>query len=247
MKTAESQISGVEFLPLGPDGLLLRFSRVSTPEVTDQILGFAEMLRAAALTGVSEIATALTSVLIRFNPDIVTRSDIAAALHPLLNAQKTGEFRAQRRWHIPVAFGGDAGPQLAEAAALAGVSETQALKDLTQTDLRVLAIGFAPGQPYLGQLPEAWAIPRQPHLTPRVPAGAIVVALRQIVLFGNDSTTGWRQVGHCAFRPFRIDRAEPFALRQGDAVRLVAAPAEEVKALAAAPDALGGARCEVLT
>lgn len=250
MSTASALNSGTtdaEVLPLGLDGLLLRFAAVSSPAVTDQVLGFAETVRAAPIAGVTEVATALTSVLVKFDPDQIGRDALAAALHPLIAAQQITEFKARRRWHIPVAFGGAAGPQLAEAAAMAGVSEAQALKDLTETELRVLAIGFAPGQPYLGQLPPAWAIPRQKQLTPSVPAGALVVALRQLVLFGNVSTTGWRQVGLCAFRPFRIDRPEPFALRQGDAIRLVAASSDEIQALGANPDALGGARCEVLT
>jgi KipI family sensor histidine kinase inhibitor len=247
MNTPKSQISDVEILPLALDGLLLRFSKVSSPAVTDQILGFAEMVRAAAIAGVTEVATALTSVLVKFDPDQIARDDLGKALRPMLADQPAGAFHPQRRWTLPVAFGGNAGPQLAEACAMAGVTEAQALKDLTETELRVLAIGFAPGQPYLGQLPEAWGIPRQTQLTPKVPAGAIVVALRQLVLFGNDSTTGWRQVGLCAFRPSKIDRAAPFALHTGDAIRLVAASEAEVKALGANADGLGGARCEVLT
>ena len=210
MTTAAVGEKSTEISPLGPDGVLLCFAKASSPEVTDQVLGFAETLRAATLPGVTEIATALTSVLVKFDPDCISR----AALTDLL---------------------------------LAGVTEAQALRDLTQTELRVLAIGFAPGQPYIGRLPEAWEIPRQPQLTPSVPAGALVVALRQLVLFGNVSTTGWRQIGLCAFRPFKIDRAHPFALRQGDAIRLVAAPLDEIRALGRNPDALGGARCEVLT
>ena len=238
MTTAAVGEKSTEISPLGPDGVLLCFAKASSPEVTDQVLGFAETLRAATLPGVTEIATALTSVLVKFDPDCISRAALTDLLHPLLADQQTETFHAQRRWMIPVAFGGEAGPQLAEA---------QALRDLTQTELRVLAIGFAPGQPYIGRLPEAWEIPRQPQLTPSVPAGALVVALRQLVLFGNVSTTGWRQIGLCAFRPFKIDRAHPFALRQGDAIRLVAAPLDEIRALGRNPDALGGARCEVLT
>jgi len=247
MATAVAQKKDVEITPLGLDGLLLRFAKISSAEATDQVLGFAETLRRAQLTGVTEVATALTSVLVKFDPDRVTRATLADALRPLLALQKTEKFHAQRRWQIPVAFGGAAGPQFAEAAALAGVTEAQALQDLTETELRVLAIGFAPGQPYLGLLPKTWAISRQTQLTPSVPAGALVVALRQLVLFGNPSTTGWRQVGLCAFRPFKIDRAQPFALRQGDSIRLVATPIDEVAALATHTDGLGGARCEDLT
>jgi len=247
MTTAIACDSGVEVLPLGLDGLLLHFAKVSSPEVTDQVLGFAETLRTAAMPGVTEVATALTSILVKFDPDRITRTALTDALRPLLAGRQPQAFKAQRRWQIPVAFGGDAGPQLAEAAALAGVTQTQALQDLTETELRVLAIGFTPGQPYIGLLPEGWAIPRQTQLTPSVPAGALVVALRQLVLFGNVSTTGWRQVGLCAFRPFKIDRAQPFALRQGDAIRLIATPLDDIRALATNPDGLGGARSVVLT
>jgi inhibitor of KinA len=75
--------------------------------------------------------------------------------------------------------------------------------------LRVLAIGFAPGQPYLGELPERWALPRQTGLTPEVPEGAVTVAVRQVVLFANPSPTGWRWVGRTAFRCFRPERPRP--------------------------------------
>ena len=79
-------------------------------------------------------------------------------------------------------------------------------------------IGFAPGQPYLGELPEAWDIPRQTALTDRVPIGALTVAIRQLVLFSVSTPTGWRHIGQTAFRPFRPDAETPFVLRPGDEV-----------------------------
>ena len=151
-----------------------------------------------------------------------------------------------RRWTIPAAFGGVAGPQLAEVAALAQCHAEQARRQLLETELRVLAIGFAPGQPYLGLLPPNWNMPRQAGLTPQVPAGALVVAVRQIVLFANASTTGWRQVGQCGFRPFMRDRSTPFALQPGDAIRFTAVAESEIGSLAGASDGLGGARLERL-
>ena len=69
---------------------------------------------------------------------------------------------------------------LAEAATLAGVSPDQAIADITNTRLRALALGFAPGQPYLGFMDEHWNIPRQTEVTPEVPRGAVVVAVDRI-------------------------------------------------------------------
>ena len=115
MTTAAVGEKSTEISPLGPDGVLLCFAKASSPEVTDQVLGFAETLRAATLPGVTEIATALTSVLVKFDPDCISRAALTDLLHPLLADQQTETFHAQRRWMIPVAFGGEAGPQLAEA------------------------------------------------------------------------------------------------------------------------------------
>lgn len=53
----------------------------------------------------------------------------------------------RRHWRIPCAVDGAAGPQLAEAADMAGRSPEDALRDITGADLRIITIGFAAGQP----------------------------------------------------------------------------------------------------
>lgn len=131
---------------------------------------------------------------------------------------------------MPAVFGTALGPQLEEAAGLAGLSASAAIESLTAAPLRVQAIGFAPGQPYLGGLPALWDIPRQTALTPRVPPGAVTVAIRQITLFSVASPTGWRHVGQSAACLFDPDRAEPFLLRAGDAVLFRAVDAAGLEA-----------------
>jgi allophanate hydrolase subunit 1 len=83
--------------------------------------------------------------------------------------------------------------------------------------VRVLAVGFAPGQPYLGPLGEEWNLPRLKALQ-QVPAGALVQAISQFVLFTGPAPTGWRHVGQTAFRCFRPDGAVPIPLTPGDEV-----------------------------
>lgn len=249
MTELEQDISPV-ILPIGLDGLIVRFALSSSPRATSAVQRFRDLVAEACLGGVCEVAAALTSVLLRFDPQKTTRTTIAKDLEQLLSQvdlKNSTMPTATRIWHIPVQFGGSAGPQLKEAAAMAGRSEAQAIEDILGADLRVLTIGFAPGQPYIGLLPAHWDIPRQTELTPQVPAGALVVAVRQLVLFANPSVTGWRQIGSCAFRPFLPSRREPFALRQGDALKFSQVSEGEMTRIEADdPDGLGGARCEVL-
>ena len=230
---------------LGQDGIVVRFGDGRQAQ-TAAAIGFGTAVRAAELEGVVEVATALTSVLVRFDPMLVARAAVEAGLRDVLVAPRVAGATQGRLWTIPACFGGEGGPQLADAAALAGMSEAAARAELAGAEVSVLAIGFAPGQPYLGHLPQAWDLPRQQALTPQVPAGALVVALRQLVLFANPSPTGWRWVGRCAFRPFMAERAAPFAMRAGDRVRWALTDESTIDALGAEPDGLGGALCEVV-
>ncbi|GHC15509.1 allophanate hydrolase [Gemmobacter nanjingensis] len=244
----KTPVGGPEVLPLGSTALLLRFGLSVTPSATAAVQVLHDMLDHADLPGVTEILPSLASVMLRFDPAKVTRADLAARLATLTEARDWHAATprpATRRWQVPVAFGGVHGPMLEEAAALAGVSPEAAVRQIAETELRVLAIGFAPGQPYLGLLPETWNLPRLSDLAPQVPQGAVTVAVRQIVLFANASPTGWRQIGRAAFRPFRPETRDPAPLRAGDALRLVPCSGDELEALLRAGDPDGGARCQV--
>lgn len=242
-----------EALPAGPDGVLLRFALKPWPEAMAAAQQLVADLETHPPSGVVEIAPALVSVLLRFDPAQTDRAQLAQGL--IARARTIADHLAlatpappapTRRWIIPAAFGGEDGPQLAEVAELLTLSQDQVIQELCEADLRVLAIGFAPGQPYIGLLPPAWDLPRMSQLNPHVPAGAVVVAVRQIVMFGADSATGWRQVARAAFRSFRPEREPPMPLRAGDAIRYAPVSPSEITALAGHPDGLGGARLEQL-
>jgi KipI family sensor histidine kinase inhibitor len=240
-----------EIVALGLDSLIIRFSLVPSDQTIRIVQDFQRLLEAAKIVGLRESATALASVIVTFDRIQISRDAMIDTLRDLFSVQSSNAIARttpSRIWHIPVAFGGDYGPQLHQASEMVGFSEKEAVENITNADLSVLSIGFAPGQPYIGLLDNVWNIPRQTELTPQVPAGALVVAVRQLVLFANPSVTGWRQVGYTAFRPFDIKRAEPFALALGDGMRFHMVSHNEMAALDLAnDDGLGGARCEVVT
>lgn len=229
-----------EILPLGLDGVLIRFASSWSEAANSAAQTLAAALAADPIPGQTEVAPGLGSVLLRFDRLATCRRDLLAALQHRLDLTSAAPSAAQH-WTVPACFGGTAGPDLAAAAALAGRSEKALISELCATDLRVLALGFAPGQPYLGTLPEHWQMARLPALTPRVEAGTITTALRQIVLFAAPSPTGWRALGRTAFRPFAARAAEPFLLHPGDTLRFTPASAADIAALSEKGDPLGGA------
>lgn len=234
--------------PIGVDGWLVSFGDRLTEPANRAALAFRAALDRADLPGMVESAAALTSVHVRFDPAAMDHARTRRALQGLL---ATCDWYAavlpqgRRLWRVPTVFGTDLAPQLDDAARLAGLTPEAAVSALCARPLRVQAIGFAPGQPYLGQLPPEWDLPRQKELTPRVPEGAVVVAIRQAIVFSVTTPTGWRHVGQTALRLFRPDHADPFLLRPGDEVLFQPAPPDALDALRrSGPD--GGAVAEML-
>lgn len=174
----------------------------------------------AGLDGVVEVGSTLKSTFMRFDPVVLPHARAEAALRDVLGHQDwaTVEAPVARAWRLPSCFDGELAPQLEEFAGLAGRPSGDLVEELAATPLRILTLGFAPGMPYLGMLPENWDIPRQNALTPRVPVGAITAAVRQIVLFAVPSATGWRQIGQAAWRGFDPDGVGAH-LTAGDVLR----------------------------
>ena len=221
---------------IGLDGLIVSFGAGLSEPANRAALAFRAAIDREAWDGVEETSTSLVSVFLRFDPLGVPHAAMTARLEALLAARDWMQAdlpRGRRLFFVPTVYGGPHGPQLEEAAARAGLTPGAAIASLSGARVRVQTIGFAPGQPYLGVLPGCWDIPRQQDLTPRVPVGALVVAIRQLVLFSVSTPTGWRHVGQTAARLFRPEAKEPFLLRPGDEVEFPAISPEEYERMTA--------------
>ncbi|WP_112322113.1 5-oxoprolinase subunit B family protein [Oceanibium sediminis] len=232
----------------GFDGFLVSFARSLSEPANRAALAFRAAVEQAGWAGVHETSTSLVSTYLRFDPLWETHDEMRARLAKLIDTRDWFDAplpEGRRLWRIPTVYGTDLAPQLGEAAKMAGLSEAAAIASLSETRVRVQTIGFAPGQPYLGELPADWDIPRQSELTARVPVGALTVAIRQIVLFSVTAPTGWRHVGQTAIRLFQPEAEHPFVLRPGDEVIF---PATTPEALSNMRDAgpMGGAEAEAL-
>lgn len=205
----------------GLTGMLVSFADRLTEPANRAALAFRAALEQAGWDGVAETSTSLASAFIGFDPVHLPHAVLRERLDTLLASRDwyAAPLPSGRKlWRIPTVYGSDLAPQLEEAAAEAGMTADQAIDSLGSSRVRVLTIGFAPGQPYLGPLGPAWNLPRQKHLTPQVPEGALVLAIRQFVLFAGPAPTGWRHVGQTAFRCFRRGSEHPFPLTPGDEV-----------------------------
>lgn len=235
---------------VGLNGVLVTFGDKATDAANRAAIAFRTAVDNQAWPEVDESSSTLVSAFFRVDLAQHGFDMIHDRLGAILAEQDWTDAalpEGRALWTIPAVFGTDRAPQFQEAAEAAGLTAAEAEADLTGTRLRVLTLGFAPGQPYLGTLGTSWDIPRQVGLSPNVPTGALVAAVRQICLFAKDTPTGWRHVGQSAFRCFRPNGDIPFPLSPGDEVQFTSITAKELASIEAHDaDGSGGAMREVL-
>ncbi len=233
---------------VGLDGMLVTFADTMTETSNRAALAFRGMMEVERPAGVVETSTSLASAYVRFDPSQFSYVDCETWLRKLLADRDWYAARlpkGRKFWRVPTVYGTDLAPQLEDAAAAAGLSASDAVARLAASRVRVLTIGFAPGQPYLGPLERDFDIPRLKQLNPMVPEGALVLAISQLVLFSGPTPTGWCHVGQTAFRCFQPGRAPTFALNPGDEMQFISVTAEELTEIRARnQDGYGGAQIE---
>lgn len=122
---------------------------------------------------------------------------------------------------IPVIYGGREGPDLADVARHCGLSEKQAVERHASVDYVVWFLGFQPGFPYLGNLPDALHTPRRAEPRLKVPAGSVGIGGSQTGIYPLSTPGGWQLIGLTPLKLFDPQRDEPILLRPGDNVRFI--------------------------
>lgn len=223
---------------LAEDALLLRFGDVIDASINAQVQAASHLLK-TGLPAV-ECVPAYASLLIRFDPlHWCTESSLSAHEHLsqvvfdlLRNAPSVTE--APRDIVIPVLYGGDAGPDLAEVAAHARLTANEVIARHAGASYRVAMLGFAPGFPYLLGLDPSLAVPRRPDPRLHVPAGSVAIGGSQTGIYPADLPGGWHVIGRTPCTLFDPGAMPATLLQPGDRVRFRAVHADEYASLAAA-------------
>jgi KipI family sensor histidine kinase inhibitor len=242
---APSSADWPRFLPSGDHAITVELGAGVDRAVSARVVRLHRHLRNAPLDGVIETLPSFRSLLVQFDP---RRTD-PAALEEGLRAAIAGlttEPLPSRRWTIPVCYAAEMAPDLAELAALCGMSEAQVVECQCSVVYYVYMLGFLPGYGYLGDVPEPLRLPRRTDPRTRVPAGSLAIATGFASVYPFESPGGWHIIGRSPVTFFDADAAEPALLAPGDAIRFEPISAERFDALrgvkpAAAPAQSNGA------
>ena len=212
-------MTSVRVREAGDAGLLLELEPVIDAAVNARAIGIAGALRRRALEGIRDIVPTYRSVAIHFDPCVVSPSRLRDAV---TQAVREGQVVHEGRLiEVPVIYGGEHGPDLADVAAWAGLSPDKVIDRHGAVDYRVFMCGFMPGFAYLGSVDDAIAAPRRATPRVKVPAGSVGIAGRQTGVYPFDSPGGWQLIGRTSVRMFDATRTAPALCAPGDRVRFV--------------------------
>jgi KipI family sensor histidine kinase inhibitor len=205
--------------------VLVEFGDAVDEALSARVLALDATVRGDPPAGVVETVPALRSLLVLYDPTATDHVRVEAALRELVATAASEPEVEGREWTIDVVYGGEAGPDLDEVAAAAGISAAELVALHTGGVHRVAMLGHLPGLPYLTGPAAALPASRRAEPRVRVPAGSVAVAAGLTCIYPVTAPGGWRLLGRTAVRLFDPAADPPALLAPGDRVRLVAVDA----------------------
>ncbi len=206
-------------IPLGDSAITVELGDEIDPRINARVVAFANRILDQRWKGILDVVPTYRSVTVHFDP---LEWDSAALTDRLKNLSppEAREPESHGLLHdIPVLYGGEWGPDLEDIAASAGLHPTEAAALHASIRYRVYMLGFSPGFPYLGLVPERLAAPRLSAPRAKVPAGSVGIADRQTGIYPTATPGGWRLIGRTPIPLYRKTSPNPFVLQAGDLVQ----------------------------
>ena len=203
---------------LGDAALLCELPPPATLAQQQQIWALAN--EALQWPAVQEALPGMNNLTLMFDPARIDAAElemqVLAAWPQLAAAAIEG-----RTIEIPVAYGGEHGPDLADVAAHTGFTPAEVVRRHAAGEYVVYLLGFLPGFAFMGGLAPELATPRRAEPRVAVPARSVGIGGAQTGVYPLVSPGGWQLIGRTSLEMFDPAAAEPTLLRPGDRVRFV--------------------------
>jgi inhibitor of KinA len=223
----------VRFCPASDQCMLVYVGEHIGLPAHQRVLQLLRQLQRQPPAWLRNLQPAYTSLMVTFDPCIVDHAAVEIALRRYDGQHKAPRPRKSRLVRIPVCYGGEFGPDLAEAARAVRLKPAQFIQLHSSRTYHSYFLGFAPGFAYLGDVPDQIAVPRLQ--TPRrvVPAGSVGIAGKQTAVYPFATPGGWVLIGLTPLPIFRLDHKPMELISIGDQVKFRPISPEEFRKLEA--------------
>lgn len=208
-------------VPLGDSAALIQLGEAIHPSVNQRVRALAKRIEASAVNGLIETVPAYTTVLVQYDPLMLSFAQIKNILQEKIDQTDEPASHKPRLLEIPVRYGGYYGIDLETVARHLHLSVADIIRIHSAKIYTVYMMGFTPGYPYMGELDNALIIPRLETPRARVAAGTVAIAGSQTGIYSVESPGGWRLIGWTPLTIFDAKSESPFLFSPGDEVKFV--------------------------
>ncbi|MGG4144186.1 5-oxoprolinase subunit PxpB [Paenibacillus algorifonticola] len=226
----------VKLSPLGDTAIIVELGSAIDRKTHERVQALSSYLRREPFPGLIELVPAYVTLTIFYDPMKLLaplaehnwnpQAEAAASpyewvcqlLLDIVSKLDNEQAAAPRIITLPVCYGGELGPDLAAVAEHSGLSVSEVIAMHAARPYLVHMVGFAPGFPYLGGLPEQIATPRRSTPRLRIEPGSVGIGGKQTGVYPIVSPGGWQIIGRTPVALFRPAHEQPSLLRAGDQV-----------------------------
>lgn len=170
---------------------------------------------------VREAVPGMSNLMLVFSEPPVELTAITGALIAAWNSSQELKLNG-RIVELPVIYGGEFGPHMADVMAHTGLTINEIVEIHTEPLYTVFALGSHPGYCYLGGMNPIIATPRRKVPVLGLPGGAVSIGGAQTGVSASAGPSGWNTIGHTDMSFFEPQQHPPALLAPGDMVRFIA-------------------------
>jgi len=213
-------VEKARLLNAGEQGLVVEFGDEIDPAINRRVHRLAAAIRGERIGAIVEVVPSYRSLLVYFDPLELSRNRLKKLVDDLLEREEGRSTHGNegKTVVVPVVYGGEFGPDLPFVAEHAGLSEDEVITLHASRPYLVYMLGFIPGFPYLGGMPERLSTPRLERPRVRIPAGSVGIAGGQTGFYPLESPGGWRIIGRTPFQGYPLGNGDEPLFSAGDSL-----------------------------
>ena len=132
----------IRILTEGDSSVLVEFGKEISPEINRKITATVQLMKEQHIEGVVDMIPAFCSLLVNYDPRVISYDDLKKRLEILLKMEVTAGEGCRKVYEIPVCYGGEYGPDIENIAEHAGLSVEEVIKIHSSRDYLIYMLGF---------------------------------------------------------------------------------------------------------
>ena len=204
---------------MGDRAVLVELGDGISPRINQKVRALYSGLSAHGIKGIRDLVPSYRSVMVVYDPLVIALNSLKSQLNEIWKTMDDARLPEPRTVEIPVVYGDQYGPDLEWIANYHHMTPQEVIRLHTQPLYQVYMIGFMPGYPYLGEVPDGIVTPRRKTPRTHVPAGSVGIAQKQTGIYPVASPGGWQIIGRTPVRLFDPQGQPPCFIEMGDRVK----------------------------